>query len=175
MGNSSSNRQWWGFAATALGGTILHFFYEWTGESLLSAPISAVNESTWEHMKLLFIPTVLFALLQRMFRREEKNFWCIKLKTVLLGLLLIPVLFYTYNGAFGKSPDWINITIFFVTAAIIYYYEYRQFQKETPCRPSPAVALLLLCVLAAIFVIFTFFPPQLPIFRDPTTGLYGIA
>lgn len=175
MRNSSSNRQWWGFAATALGGTLLHFLYEWTGESLLSAPFAAVNESTWEHMKLLFVPTVLFALLQRRFRGEEKNFWCIKLKTVLLGLLLIPVLFYTYNGAFGKSPDWINITIFFVTAAIIYYYEYRQVQKETPCRPAPVVALLLLCVLAAAFVIFTFFPPQLPIFRDPSTGLYGIA
>ena len=36
---------------------------------------------------------------------------------ILLGLALIPVLFYTYNGVFGHSPDWVNISIFYLAAA----------------------------------------------------------
>lgn len=40
---------------------------------------------------------------------------------ILLGLVLIPVLFYTYNGVFGKSPDWINTAIFYFTAACLRY------------------------------------------------------
>jgi hypothetical protein len=44
--------QLWGFAVASLGGTILHFLYEWLGEAVLIAPFSGVNESTWEHMKL---------------------------------------------------------------------------------------------------------------------------
>ena len=76
------------------------------------APFSGVNESTWEHMKLLFWPLFFFALVQRPFFREQKNYWCVKLAEILLGLLLIPVLFYTYNGAFEQSPDWVNIAIF---------------------------------------------------------------
>ena len=53
-----------GFAVTSLVGTVLHFLYDWLGESVLVAPFSGVNESTWEHMKLLFWPMLIFALFQ---------------------------------------------------------------------------------------------------------------
>ena len=43
-----------GFAVATFGGTILHFLYDWTGGSILVSPFSGINESTWEHMKLLF-------------------------------------------------------------------------------------------------------------------------
>ena len=101
-----------GFALSTLGGTLLHFLYDWTGKSILVSPFSGVNESTWEHMKLLFWPVFVFALVQRLFFRDQKNYWCIKMAGMLMGLLSVPVLFYTYNGAFGQSPDWINISIF---------------------------------------------------------------
>ena len=99
MKQTSSLWQWLGFGIATLDGTILHFLYDWTGGSILVAPFSGVNESTWEHMKLLFWPLFLFAVVQRMFFRERKNIWRVKLWSILLGLLLIPVLFYTYNGA----------------------------------------------------------------------------
>ena len=41
-----------GFAFTGAVGTLLHFVYEWTGGNPLIAAFCAVNESTWEHMKL---------------------------------------------------------------------------------------------------------------------------
>ena len=85
-----------GFAAATFGGTILHFLYDWTGGSILVSPFSGANESTWEHMKLLYWPLFFIALIQRRFFREQENFWCIKLAQILLGLTLIPVLFYTY-------------------------------------------------------------------------------
>ena len=96
-----------GFAVTTLGGTLLHFLYDWTGGNILVAPFSGVNESTWEHMKLLFWPLFLFALIQRLFFKGQGNYWCVKLAEILLGLMLIPVMFYTYNGVFGQSADWI--------------------------------------------------------------------
>ena len=114
--------QWAGFAAATFGGTILHFLYDWTGGSILVSPFSGVNESTWEHMKLLFCPLFLFAVIQRLFFRDQQNYWCVKLAGILLGLILIPVLFYTYNGVFGKSPDWINIAIFYISAALVFLF-----------------------------------------------------
>ena len=109
-----------GFAVTSLGGTLLHFFYDWLGEAVWIAPFSGVNESTWEHMKLLFWPMLAFAAVQSFFFKDRGDFWCIKLRGILLGMLLIPVIFYTYNGAVGRSPDWLNIAIFFVAAAGVY-------------------------------------------------------
>ena len=166
--------QWAGFAVATFGGTILHFLYDWTGGSIWVSPFSGVNESTWEHMKLLFWPLFLFGLIQRPFFREQENYWCVKLVEILLGLVLIPVLFYTYNGVFGKSPDWINISIFYISAALVFLFEWRAFKNDwLPCK-HPRLAFAAICLIAVLFVAFTFVPPQFPLFRDPLTGTCGI-
>ena len=166
--------QLWGFAVTSLGGTILHFLYDWLGKAAWIAPLSGVNESTWEHMKLLFWPMLLFAVVQSFSFRDREDFWCVKLRGILLGITLIPVIFYTYNGVVGKSPDWFNIAIFFICAAIAYLYETRLFNAEKlRCRSSKA-AIAALVTVALLFVIFTFLTPKIGIFKDPLTGTYGI-
>ena len=163
-----------GFAVTSLVGTLLHFLYDWLGEAVWVSPFSGVNESTWEHMKLLFWPMFIFAIAESFFFKKREDFWCIKLRGILLGLILIPVFFYTYNGAVGKSPDWLNITIFFISAAIAYIYEARLLNvPKTPCK-SPKSAFTWICVIALLFVLFTFKTPQIGIFKDPLTGTYGI-
>ena len=171
-----SNWMWslWGFAVTVLFGTLLHFLYDLTGEAKWSALISGVNESTWEHMKLLFFPMFFFAIIESFFYRDNENFWCIKLRATLLGLALIPTIFYTYNGVIGKSPDWINISIFFFSAAIAYIYELKLFGSETTVCKRPKLALITLCAIALLFVLFTFRTPELNIFKDPITNTYGI-
>ena len=163
-----------GFAVTSLTGTLLHFLYDWTGGSMLVAPFSGVNESTWEHMKLIFWPMFIYAVVQSFFIKKRDDFWCVKLKGTALGLILIPVIFYTYNGVIGRSPDWINIAIFFVSAAIAYIFETRQFNNETTVCKSPKLAFATMCVIALLFVTFTFATPEISIFKDPLTGTYGI-
>ena len=160
-----------GFAVTALGGTLLHFLYEWLGKAAWVAPFSGVNESTWEHMKLLFLPMFIFAVVQSFFFRKRKDFWCVKLRGILLGIILIPMIFYTYNGAIGKSPDWLNITIYFLSAAVVYIYETRQFRKKPEKAGTafnfPEIAFIVLIIIAIIFVVFTFVRPDFGIFKDP--------
>jgi hypothetical protein len=166
--------QLFGFAVTAFVGTLLHFLYDWLGEAVWIAPFSGVNESTWEHMKLLFWPMFIFAVIQSFFFKDRENFWCVKLRGILLGIALIPILFYTYNGIIGISPDWINIAIFFISAAVSYIYETRQYNQSTRICKSSKLSIVLLCFVALLFTVFTFATPRLGIFRDPLTGLYGI-
>ena len=163
-----------GFAVTSLGGTLLHFLYEWLGKAVWVAPFSGVNESTWEHMKLLFWPMFIYAIVEGFFFFDCEDFWCAKLRGILLGLALIPIIFYTYNGVIGKSPDWLNIAIFFVSAAIAYIYETRLFKADKAACKYPKLALLSLCITALLFVVFTFVTPELGIFKDPLTATYGI-
>ena len=163
-----------GFALTTFSGTILHFLYDRTGGSILVVPFSGVNESTWEHMKLLFWPLFFFALIQRLFFKEQRNYWCVKLAEILLGLVLIPVLFYTYNGVFGKSPDWINIAIFYITALLVFLFEWWAFKKDWLQCKHPRLAFAAICLIGVLFVVFTFVPLQIPLFQDPLTGTYGI-
>ena len=164
-----------GFAVTSLGGTLLHFLYEWLGEAKWIAPFSGINESTWEHMKLLFWPMFIYAIVQSFFFKDSEDFWCVKARGILSGLILIPVLFYTYNGVIGKSPDWLNIAIFFISAAIAYIYEVKLLnEKKLLCR-SKKMSLAILIIIAILFVVLTFITPEIGIFKDPLTGTYGSA
>ena len=166
--------QFGGFVFAAIGGTLLHFLYDLTGENAFVAPFSAVNESTWEHMKLLFFPLFIFALIQSRFFKNYDNFWCVKLIGILIGLILITILFYTINGIFGRSPDWVNISIFFVSAAVAFLLETHFFKKGFfECR-SPWLAFSLICLIGVFFIIFTFATPKIPLFQDPLTKTYGI-
>ena len=174
MKRSIGNWQLMGFAITSLGGTLLHFLYELTGKTKWIAPFSGVNESTWEHMKLLFWPMLIYAVFQSFFFSEINNFWLIKRRGILLGLLLIPVMFYTYNGAIGKSPDWVNIAIFFIAAIVSFVWENRKFNDVRTTKSSKLLSFVILFGVALLFVIFTFYPPSLGIFIDPTNGTSGI-
>ena len=166
--------QFSGFALTSLLGTILHFLYDWAGESPLVATFSAVNESTFEHLKLFFFPAFLFSLIQYKFFKEYKNFWCIKLVGVLTGLISIPVLFYTYNGAIGKSPDWLNIAFFFISAALSFLVEWFLFKTNRVSCNNSRLCFISLCFIGFLFIVFTFFAPKLAIFKDPVTNTFGL-
>ncbi len=156
-----------GFLFTSAAGVLLHFAYDWSNQSAFIAPFAAVNESIWEHMKLLFFPMFLYAAIENLVLGEKRpNFWCTKLFGISLGLLLIPVLYYSYTGIFGIQKDWINIVIFFLANAVSYLTEALLFQKGTFKCPSPAIALFFLCLFAFAFVIFTFMPPQIPLFQE---------
>ncbi len=163
-----------GFIFTAILGTLLHFLFDWTGGSVIAALFSAVNESIWEHMKLLFYPVFLFAMAEyRAWGREYPQFWCVKLAGILLGLTLIPVVYYTYTGLLGVEADWFNIAIFFIAAAVAFWAETKLFEKESACPLGSVPALILICLIAVLFTVLTFAPPRIPFFRDPITGTYG--
>ncbi len=166
--------QFSGFALSTLGGTILHFLYDWTNKSVFISAFSGVNESTWEHMKLLYFSMLIFALVQSRYFKEYQNYWCIKLVGIMVGLVSIPVLFYTYNGVFGKSPDWLNITFFFIAAAVSFFVETHLFYKNSLRCKYTRLAFLIICLIGILFVLFTFSTPQIPLFKDPLTNNYGI-
>ena len=175
MKRSLSFWQFVGFVFTSVVGTLLHFLYEWTGESVIVGLFSAVNESIFEHMKLLFFPMLLFAFIEAKYIGEEyDNFWCAKLVGILVGVGLIPVLYYTYTGIFGVNADWFNIIIFFITAAISYMVETRIMESGRCSFIQPNLAKFILIIIAAVFIVFTFFPPKIPLFKDPITAIYGI-
>ena len=72
--------QFGGFVFTSAMGTFLHFLYDITEENTIVSLFSAVNESTWEHMKLLFFPMFVYSLFGYRFLSEEyENFRFAKL------------------------------------------------------------------------------------------------
>ena len=171
---SMKNWQKIGFVFTGIFGVLLHFLYDWTNKSVFIAPFSAVNESTWEHMKLLFYPMVVFSFIEyKLVGKSYKNYWCVKVIGLLVGLMVIPLIYYTYTGALGVSADWFNITIFFIAAAVAYFVETRLFVNGFPPFCSDKIAFSVLILIFLLFVIFTFVQPKIPLFIDPVTKAYA--
>ena len=174
MDSSFTRWQITGFLFTSILGTLLHFLFDFSGQTIMAALFSAVNESIWEHMKLLFYPMLLFSCLEyRFLKNTENTFWCVKLKGILLGLGLIPVLYYGYTGILGIRIDWLNIAIFFLAAGISFRQETIWLREGCNCPLSPVLSIALLGLLALLFTIFTFYPPHIPLFQDVPTGTYG--
>lgn len=172
MKRSISSWQIIGFLFTAVLGTFLHFLFDLTGGSILAGVFSAVNESIWEHTKLLFYPMFFFAVTEYFFwGKEIPSFWCIKLIGILTGLVLIPALYYTYTGISGISSHWINISIFFLVAGLVYFLETKLFQHNFSCAFKGAFYIL--CLLIVAYTFLTFYPPEIPLFQDPISGNYG--
>ena len=165
-----------GFLFVGVLGALLHFVYEWSGGSVLAACFSAVNESTWEHMKLLFAPLFLFSVVQVcLLGRNYPNLPAVRALSALTGVILIPVLFYTYTGILGRSVDWANIAIFYLADLAALALDFRLLSRgKFSSRWMQLLGLAALWGLAFLFVWCTFRPPSLPLWRDPVTGVYGI-
>lgn len=161
-----------GAVFTVLAGTLLHFVWEWSGRSNLTAVFSAVNESTWEHLKLLFFPFVLFSAMEYgIYGKYRDCFFTAKARGVLLGMLTIVVVFYTYTGVLGENYFPLDIGTFLLGVAVSYLYSYQYLHDFlNSCSGGMELfSLLTILAVAVAFGVFTFYPPDLGLFRPPVS------
>jgi hypothetical protein len=157
-------------------GTVLHFVFEWSGRAIPIAPIAAVNESVWEHLKLGFWPALVYAALEySRFGKSAKNFPLAKTLGIYLIPITIVVLFYSYTAILGHDLLIADILIFVVAVIAGQLVSYKLLRASPLPERLNRFAPIALAVLGILLVLFTFYPPHLPLFRDPVTGLYGIA
>jgi len=165
-----------GFLWTAAAGTLLHFVYEWSGGSLAVAAFSGVNESVWEHMKLLVMPVFLFTVVQVWAQGDVlPNLPAVRAVSLLAGTLAIPTLYYTYTGALGFRVIWVDISIFYLAAALVFWLDSRLLRTGRPAAVwAQVLGIVVLWAVVFAFVWCTFRPVRLPLWQDPATGGYGI-
>lgn len=195
-------------------GVLGHFAYDFLGQQTVVGLFFPVNESTWEHLKLLFFPMLICLLAGYLIIRNHASpsysngsgkkdkicSSCYMLGAFLglvSGMLLIVILFYTFQGIIGYNLDWLNIVIYFigVIGAYIIFYSYSTLpfsntfvyhnrksknslittRSDSHCKNVPAwLSILGIVILAALFFIFTFYTPHIGLFYDPVTQGYGI-
>lgn len=154
-------------------GTLLHFTYKFLGENSFVASFSAVNESVWEHLKLLFFPLLLTTIIGYFcIGKIAPNFLCSKVVEILTSMLFIIIFFYTYTGIIGKSIIFIDIASFFVAVILGEYLVYKLIISDF--KGNNMIAIIILAFILICFVVFTYFTPNIEIFRDTVKNQYGI-
>ena len=157
-------------------GTLLHFTYEWSGENKIVGSFSAVNESVWEHLKLVFYPMLIATIVEYFFVKNDTNNY-IEAKTIgiFTAIAFIVITFFTYSGIIGTNIIVIDILIFIISIILGEYVSYKLMKREDESSVTTEVlSVIILTFLFLCFVIFTYLPPEVNLFRDVTTGIYGI-
>ena len=153
-------------------GTLLHFTFELSNNNLLIGTFSAINESTWEHLKLLFFPMLITTIIGYFYlkpKEEYKNFLCAKTVGILSALAFVVVFFYTYTGIIGTNFAILDIGIFFVGVFLGEYIAYKLTYQMSGCKDG--LAAFILIVLFICFIVFTYNAPQIGLFRDPLINI----
>lgn len=153
-------------------GILLHFFYDWSNHSSFVALFSAVNESVWEHLKLLFFPSIFTWFLALFLHINEGNYLSIKLKSIIIGMIFIVVFFYTYTGIIGKHYAILDISSFFVAAIISMIYTLKKYNPNKEINIYKDYSIIL--IITVLFFAFTFKPIKINLFYDFTQNIYGI-
>ena len=157
-----------GVIFTIILGTLLHFTYEWSGKNVLVSGFSAINESTWEHLKLIFFPMLIFSIFEYFaYGKQLSNYVPVKVLSLIIGMIAIVVIFYTYSGIFGKNYLVADIATFFISTLIAYFFSYKQLQmKNFSSSYEKQIFTVVIILLILFFIVFTFYPPHLEIFKS---------
>ena len=157
------------FILVSILGTLLHFTYEWSGENTFVGFFSAVNESTWEHLKLIFFPMLLTTVIGYFYiGKENENYICGRVKGILAGIIFIISFFYTYTGVLGENIAIIDIASFFIGVIIAELVSYNIIKLEN-YNCNKTICFFSLILLLICFIIFTYNAPNLGIFEDPNS------
>ena len=163
-----------GFLFIVVLGTFSHFIFEWSGHKRIFSLLCAVNESTWEHMKLAFGPAFIWLFTEIPFVAVHTNFWPAKMVSVLVPGLMIPLFFYTYKAILGHHTLPLDILDFVLSVGLGQFCSHA-LQQHSPLPVwTTSVSILLLLAIFTAYMTLTLYPPQIFLFVDPVTGLTGL-
>jgi hypothetical protein len=164
-----------GIVVVFLLGALLHFVFEWSGESRIVGLFASVNESVWEHFKQGFWPMCLYAAIEyRFLQRRVNNFLTAKAVAVYIIPIITGLVFYGYTAIIGEEILIVDILIFLVAIVVGQLTSYKILNSVKLPKYTNVVSPIFIILLALILILFTLYPPQLPIFLDANTGTYGI-
>lgn len=156
----------WGFLFISVFGTINHFMYDILGRNKYAAYFFAVNESTWEHMKLVVFPSVVWLLIS-LFISDNPNILIGNLAGLIVMLILIPFLFYFLRLIFGKTSSIVNILIFYISVFVGSLVNKYYLGISYVGKGATLISAILYIFVVILFIIFSKNPGKSFLFDEP--------
>ena len=162
-----------GIIIICLLGTLLHFTYELSHHNKFVSIFSAVNESTWEHIKICMTPTILWSIYEIIKYGFNGNYLIAKSLSLLTIIALIPILFYGYTAFTKKSILFIDVICFYITVICSQLVFKNAVILNNISNIYIYLSIILLILEIFAYLYLTFKPFKNFIFKDPITNRYG--
>ena len=154
---------------------LFHFIYEWIPSSI-TAIFFPVNESIWEHMKLLFSAVIFYGIIDyiilQKFKIKYNNFFT---SLFVSALTIIPIYLIMFLPVYYKIGENMIITIGIMLIAIIIsqVISYKILNSKDFDNLN-IVSLILIIISYIIFAYLTYNPIKNELFFDTQEEKYGI-
>ena len=153
----------------------IHFIYD-IFPSFFTSIIAPVNESIWEHMKIIYTSILLSSIIEYFIYKKKRydtnNFFISIPISSILGIIFYLVI-YLLIDLFIPHSFFIAIFIMLITyifSNIISYIILNK--KEIPNQKELGISLILISYI--VFTHLTYYPPKRYMFIDQITKTYGI-
>ena len=154
-------------------GTLSHFMYDISNHNKVIGLFSAVNESTWEHIKIALTPTLLWSLIDGLFYGNNSNYFLAKFVSLFSIIVLMPLLFYGYKALTKKDIVILDIIIFYVVIIVSQYLFYHILQISEISFIGKYLSCIGIFMLFGGYMIHTLMPAKSILFKDPISSKYG--
>ena len=154
-----------------------HFVYD-TIPSTITSIFFPVNESIWEHMKLLFTTYLAFGAIEYPLLKHWKLNIRHELFTLWLGaILVIPIFLMMYMPLYWMIGEQMIVTfiLMFIAFTITKIIQFFIKEKMEPIKTDTTIITIILIILCYIaFGLLTYFPMKTSLFFDVEHKKYGI-
>lgn len=153
----------------------LHFLYD-AFPNFITSIFLPVNESIWEHMKLLFGSIILSGIIQKIIARikkEDINNICFS--NFIAALISIPIFLIVFLPVYYSIGEnfIVTIIIMFISIMISEFVSYKLMNEKDYKYENITIFFVFLVYI--IFTILTYYPIKNDLFIDKETKTYGIA
>ncbi|MBQ2408752.1 MAG: hypothetical protein II309_04880 [Bacilli bacterium] len=154
---------------------LAHNMYDWFDNSVTSI-FFPVNESIWEHMKIIFTSTIIVSFFEYLRLKKTgllyHNFWFSNIFSAFLSIPLYLVLFVPVYNVIGENMFFSIGLMLVVIIAVVYMAHYLSTKKEI--RDMTLTSLIFLSLVYIGFGYLTYYPAHNGLFYDTTNNMYGI-
>lgn len=153
-----------------------HFAYEIFPNFIFSI-IFPVNESIWEHMKLLTTPVLLYMIIEYLIFKKKKiktNNYILSYQLAIISSIIIFLLIYIPIYKKNGNNMFIDITLLIIMIIYISYITYKLFNIEK-IKYSNILGIILIIIIYFNFFYLTYHPIKDYLFYDKTKNIYGIS
>ncbi len=153
---------------------LFHFIYDWF-PSFFTSLFFPVNESIWEHNKIIVASFLVLAIVEKLYYKKRKKVIFAEAISSLICMILVMIIFTPIYLYILKTNDNMVVTlaifIFAITVSqIVSYY----LLKKDYNSKSEELGVILFAIFFLINIIFTYYPPNVAIFYDYTNNIYGL-
>ena len=154
-------------------GTLFHFMYDITKHNKVIGLFAAVNESTWEHIKIALTPTILWSLMDGAVFGANANYFIAKFDSLAIIIVLMPLLFYGHNYLLKKESVFFNILSFYIVIIASQLAFYSILSIDPVGYLYRYIACVGTFVIFGCYMTLTLMPLKNFIFKDPISHKYG--